>query len=102
MSLTLPLPIDQTKVLTLNLRAFVNGAIPVQTVQVICDGKKLGGYSLSKFEDNIIKVDIPASAKQKGYINLELNVPYAASPASIGMDNDTRELGIGIVSARFD
>ena len=102
MSLTLPLPIVQAKVLTLNLRAFVNGAIPVQTVQVICDGNKLGSYSLSKFEDNLIKVNIPASAKQKGYINLELNVPNAASPASIGMDNDTRELGIGIVWARFD
>lgn len=102
MSLTLPLPTDQTKVLTINLRAFVNGAIPVQLVQVISDGNMLGSYSLTKFEDNIIKVDIPISAKRKGYINLELKVPNAASPSSIGMDNDTRELGIGIVSARFD
>jgi hypothetical protein len=102
MSLILPLPIDQTKVLTLNLRAFVNGAIPVQTVQVFSDGNELGSYSLTKFEDNIIKVNIPTSAKQKGYVNLELKVPNAASPASIGMDNDIRELGIGIVWARFD
>jgi hypothetical protein len=101
-SLTLPLPTDQTQVLTFNLRAFVNGAIPVQTVQVISDGNVLGNFSLTKFEGNTIQVDIPVSAKQKGYINLELKIPHAASPASIGMDSDTRELGIGIVSARFD
>jgi hypothetical protein len=101
-SLTLPLPTEQARVLTLNLRAFVNGAIPSQMVKVISDGNVLGNYSLIKFEDNIIKLDIPLSAKQKGYINLELKIPNAASPASIGMDNDTRELGVGIVWARFD
>ena len=104
MVLTLPLPTTpaQSLTLTLTLRAFVNGAIPKQTLQVSSEGKVLGEFYLSKFEGNTIKLDIPNSSRQKGYIALDLKVPNAASPSSIGMDEDSRILGIGIVSARFN
>ncbi|WP_353201798.1 hypothetical protein [Polynucleobacter sp.] len=101
-ALTLPLPINQAKLLTINLRAFVNGAITAQTVQISSDGEMLGNYSLIKFEDNLIQLDVPASVKHKGYITLEFKLPNAASPSSIGMDDDSRVLGIGMVSAKFD
>ena len=101
-TLILPLPINEAKLLTIKLRAFVNGAITAQTVKIISDSEILGNYSLIKFEDNLIQMDIPASAKQKGYITLEFKLPNAASPSSIGIDDDSRVLGIGMVSARFD
>jgi len=80
----------------------VNGAIPKQALQVSSEGKILGDFYLSKFEDNTIKVDIPKSVRKKGYISLDMKVPNARSPSSIGMDEDSRILGIGIVSARFN
>ena len=101
-TLTLPLPASPPKLLTLNLRAFVNGAIPTQSVQISSDGEALGNFSLSKFDGNIIQLELPKSSKQKGYVTLDFNLPNAASPSSIGMDEDSRVLGIGVVSARFD
>ena len=101
-ALTLPLPAIQPKLLTLNLRAFVNGAIPTQALKISSDGEVLGNFSLSKFDGNIIQIELPKSSKQKGYVTLDFTLPNAASPSSIGMDEDSRILGIGIVSARFD
>jgi len=43
----------------------VNGAIPKQALQVSSEGKILGDFYLSKFEDNTIKVDIPKSVRKK-------------------------------------
>jgi hypothetical protein len=102
MELILPLPANRADTLTLRLRAFVNGAIPKQIVEVSSDGKILGEYSLSKFDGNLIKLDIPNSAKQNGYMSISLKVPNAASPSSIGMAQDDRVLGIGIISAIFN
>ena len=102
MVLTLPLPTVSPKTLTLRLRAFVNGAIPRQIVEISSNGKVLGKYSLSKFEGNLIELDIPNSARKYGYISIDIKVPNAASPSSIGMDQDDRMLGIGIISAVFN
>ena len=100
--LTFALPAIPAKSLTLTLRALVNGVIPQQTIRVSADGEMLGNFSLSKFEGNVIKLKIPHSALKMGYISLKIEVPNAASPSSIGMADDTRVLGIGIVAAKFD
>jgi len=49
-----------------------------------------------------IKLKIPEIAKKNGYVSLDIDIPNAASPSSIGIDADTRVLGIGIIAAQFD
>ena len=99
--LTLPLPLNKAHELKLNLRAFVNGAIPKQQILIKYNHQPLGEFTLDKFENNIVQIQIPNAAYTKGYIPLTFEIPNAASPASIGMDNDERKLGIGIISAKF-
>lgn len=100
-TLTLLLPKINPKSLTLNLRAFISGAIPYQPIKISSEELILGNFSLSKFENNVIELTIPNSAIKQGYISLEFKIPSAASPSSIGMAEDDRVLGIGIVSAVF-
>ena len=100
--LTIPTPNVPIKSITLNLRAFVNGAIPRQIIQVDLNNNFVGEYSLDRFEGNLINIPLTSSEINAGYITLSFKIPMAASPASIGMDNDDRTLGIGIVSFRFN
>lgn len=100
--LMLPIPSPLVKSVKLSLRAFVNGAIPEQVVHVYSEGLPLGNFSLTKFDGNTIEVKIPDIAKQQGYLLLNLELPNAASPASVGIGDDSRELGIGIVAVQFD
>ena len=101
--LTLPLPSKKASLLTLNVRAFVNGAIPQQKLIIESDIQPIGTFNLNSFEKNIIQINIPASAFEKEYISLTLKMPNASSPLSIGMDKgDDRILGIGLISAKFN
>lgn len=99
--LTLPLPADKAEFLILNMRAFVNGVIPQQIAKINCEGAEIGEYVLTKFEDNVIKLQIPPMAIKRGYISLNFELPKSASPSSLGIDSDDRILGVGIVSATF-
>jgi len=100
--LVLPLPSDGAQFLTLDLRAFVSKAHPIQRVEVTVDGVKRYQYTLNNFDNNEIRIPIfkSTSAKEK-IINLHFSFLDAVSPQQIGIAPDDRVLAIGFKNATF-
>jgi hypothetical protein len=100
--LALNLPSNGAKHLTLNLRALVNGNHPYQKVAVSIDGQKPIDFLLSKFDSNILTIDIPTSSGPSKITVLKFDLPNAISPKDIGIDStDSRLIAIGLVSVKF-
>lgn len=96
----LAIPINSRE-LKLNLRAFVNAKQPNQEVIIEIDNEKSLHFSLNKFDENSINLLIPDSARKKGVMRMKIDIPKAVSPKSMGISDDDRTLGIGLLSAVF-
>jgi hypothetical protein len=80
----------------------VNAKQPTQAVEVMIDGQNPKKLTLSRFEGNLIKIPIPASAHGKEWLNIDLKIPNAVSPKALGIAPDDRLLGVGLKSAVFE
>lgn len=100
-TIKLPIPESETKSITFNVNAFVTPAHPKQEVLVFINGKQQGKFILNKFEGNEITIPLPPLATKGLPINIEFELPDAASPKSLKLGDDDRKLGIGLKSATF-
>lgn len=100
-SIKLPIPESDAKSLTFALNAFVTAAHPKQEVMIFINGKQQGKYILNKFEGNEISVPLPPLANKQLPIEIDFEIPNAASPKSLNLGNDDRKLGIGLKTATF-
>jgi len=100
--LSLLMPKDQPKFVTLDLRSFVNNQQPSQTVEISINGQAQKTLTLSRFEGNLVKVAIPPSAYGKEWIEMDFKIPTATSPKALGIAPDDRALGIGLKSVVFE
>ena len=100
--LSLFMPKDQPKFVTLDLRSFVNNKQPSQTVEISINGQAQKTLTLSRFEGNLVKVAIPPSAYGKEWIEIDLKIPTANSPKALGIAPDDRALGVGLKSVVFE
>jgi hypothetical protein len=99
--LELPIPKNPIRSLNLNLRAFVNPKHPIQDVFITVNNEKQLYFQLNKFDQNFINLAIPESAKEMGTLKVKIEIPKAESPKSLGISEDDRKLGVGLVSATF-
>ena len=99
--LILPVPAGNPRFLELEGRALVNGNHPMQEMELWVDGVLNERISLTRFEGNRIRLNLPPSILNKEYFILELKFPNRVSPKSIGMGPDDRLLGFGLVAAEF-
>jgi len=90
------MPPGTPKTITLDLRAFVGPKHPKQSLEVAISGQPSKAFALSQFEQNTIKLAIPASAYDKEFLVLDFKMTDPASPKDLGMGEDTRKLGVGI------
>ena len=92
------IPIHNQKVrsIFITLQAFVNGKHPEQKIEYTTDGQNLKLITLNQFADNRIEIPINASMREDGYALLEFKLLNPVSPKSLGMGDDSRELGIGL------
>lgn len=97
----LPIP-SNARTLKLNLRAFVNARHPYQDGLIAIDNAKPLHFSLNKFDGNSINLFIPDSAREKGVLRMKIEIPKAESPKSLGISDDERILGVGLVSIVFN
>ena len=88
--------------LKLVVRAFVTANHPQQRVNILLDGKLQKSVTLLNPADNTITIAIPEKPLHPDYITVELEFPDKASPESLGINPDRRQLAIGITGARFD
>ena len=93
------MPSGSPKAITLDLRAFVGPKHPKQVIEIGIDGQAPKTFTLNQFDQNVIKLPIPASAYGKEFMNLNLKIADPASPKDLGMGEDTRKLGVGIKRA---
>ena len=78
------------------MQAFVNGKHPEQKIEYTTDGDNFKSISLNQFAGNKLEISINASMRADGYALIEFKLLNPVSPKSLGMGDDTRELGIGI------
>jgi hypothetical protein len=98
--LFLPLP-SGAKHLELTLNAFINSAHPIQKVQVTANGNKLFNIELKQNLNNKVKLNIPNTSKEAGYLLLSFAFSNPISPKALGISEDNRSLAIGIVSGKY-
>ena len=99
--LALFMPSGTPKILTLDVRAFINPQHPSQEVNISINGVPQKTVTLNKLDNNQIELAIPVSAYGKEWINLGFSLPQAISPKELGMGDDGRKLGIGLKRAVF-
>ena len=100
--LLLPLPMQKPKILELVARAFVNSNHPTQDLIISIDGKPVKSVTLSHSDNNIIEIPLPLVLPDKNYLFLQIELLNPASPKQLGgASNDDRQLGIGLISARY-
>jgi hypothetical protein len=99
-TLTLPLPSSTTKEIALELRAFVSPTYPSQNIAIAANGDLFKSYKLYSFENNKVVIPLAPSPGQRS-IELNFIIPEARSPKAVGLSEDIRELGIGLISATF-
>ena len=100
-SLIIPLPAGKPHSLMLNLRAFVNGKHPNQLFEILINGVAVKKVSLDQFEGNVVEVPLPNSVLSEQFIKVQFKLLNPASPKSLGISDDYRQLGIGLISAVF-
>jgi hypothetical protein len=100
-SLIIPLPAGKTRSLALKLRAFVNGKHPNQSFEILINGTLVKKVSLDQFEGNVVEVPLPESLLGDQFIRVQFKLLNPASPKSLGISDDGRQLGIGLISAVF-
>ena len=100
-SLIIPLPAGKSRSLMLNLRAFVNGKHLNQVFEILINGVAIKKVSLDQFEGNVVEVQLPNSVLSEQFIKVQFKLLNPASPKSLGISDDDRQLGIGLISAVF-
>jgi hypothetical protein len=96
----LPLPENGANRIELEFNAFVGHGHPHQEIEL-----SLADHILAqRFEKpfgNRVEITIPSSTKSVGYIELIIKIINPVSPASLGIVNDDRRLGVGLISVIF-
>jgi len=90
-------------VLRLSANVFVNVVHPKQQITVYVDRKQVGEYTV-RYPANQLTMDVPVKRTASGSppkLHIEFSLPDAASPKSLGLGGDRRELALGLTSARF-
>jgi len=76
-------------------------ALPFQPVEVAVNGSKVADWQVSTVSQfsAVIPMDVQ---RPKGLLTIEFRIPKATSPASLGMSNDERMLGISVSDLKID
>lgn len=96
----LPLPERGAHTIDLVFNALVGDAHPYQEIELSLAGNRIV-QRLAKPLGNKVEVIIPKSVESAGYVELIIKVNRPMSPRSLGIANDDRRLGVGLVSAVF-
>lgn len=89
-------------VLRLEVAGFVNWRHRKVRIRIVADGRPAGGADLSFWRPQkslVIPLDAVGS---DGLCHVEIGITDPASPASLGMGADARELGLGLRSLKLE
>jgi SAM-dependent methyltransferase len=93
---------EEDVLLRLEITGFVEKGLPKQIVEVSLDEEPAGVWAITKTGFSIRQLVLPLDRHVRGQeITITFNLPNAQSPASLGLADDHRELGIGIRRLMF-
>lgn len=100
---TLVLPVaGSLKKIVIESRALVTPGHPRQRIRVSLSGVPVKETVLTKNALNRIEIPVPYEVQLllsgKGYLKLQFEFPDAAKPADLGINDDPRDLALGLVS----
>ncbi|MEJ8854752.1 DUF6311 domain-containing protein [Variovorax robiniae] len=88
--------------LTIEWFAFVSKAHPKQSVEVVIGGMSIRKFEVTSPDRNIVEIEIPRSAiDSNGYdrrLPVQFKLSNSVSPLALGISDDSRNLGIGILA----
>jgi len=91
-----PIVNQNAKIISISLQAFVNGKHPEQKMEFTTDSQNFRSLTLSQFSGNQIDIPVTAAMRADGYALVEFKLLNPVSPKSLGLGDDSRELGIGL------
>jgi hypothetical protein len=95
------LPSDNLK-LTIEGAFFINSQIPINSAQVIVNGKETGFIESSILNNKKIwGIEIPSRDGNDKNIVIDFHYQHARSPKSINISEDERPIAFGLYSIRF-
>jgi len=92
----IPITNPNAKAIAITLQAFVNGKHPEQKIEYSTDGHNFKLLTLNQFAGNQMGIPITSSMRTDGYALLEFKLLNPVSPKSLGLGDDSRELGVGL------
>lgn len=97
----LPYPALPATTIQFEMIPFVTPSHSKQTIEIWIDGYYQSTFVLVKNEINYIEVPAPTKPNDRNFIELELFMPDKVRPKDLGLSEDSRELGVGLVSITF-
>jgi len=100
-SASLVIPVNQPQsdlTLSASLFPFTAGELINQNVYISINDKKLGKWDVGDSGD--YSITIPKEYVTKSLLNVSFDLPDAASPSKLNISNDTRMLGIAVLSIK--
>lgn len=73
-----------------------------QKIKIKINGQHVKDIYLKSSMNKFIVVDIPKNECKNGRNRVLLEIPNAKSPKELGMDEDTRALGVGLIQILLD
>ena len=101
-SLAFPLVGIVPSQLSLVVRTLIAPQHDHQLVNISVDGAIIKSFNLTDEKATTILIPLSELNLKKGYLVLHFDLPNPVKPKDIGMGDDTRELAIGLITARFD
>jgi hypothetical protein len=81
-----------------SVRALVNSTLPKQILQIWANDKFIKTVELSQPFGNKIELNVPFESEN---LDLKFKLPNAARPIDLGINEDVRQIAIGLESAQF-
>jgi hypothetical protein len=93
-----PLTDIKPKSIELSMRALVNPKLPTQHVEIWVNGKLSKVVEINQPFGNKIRIDLEQLSKA---IDLQFKLPNAAKPIDLGINQDVRQIAIGLELVEF-
>jgi hypothetical protein len=90
----------EARSIALEVMAFVLPQHPAQRVIVSLNGEQVLTTRLTQLQDNHLEIPIPAAIREQlvdnDRLTIELQLPDAISPEQMGLNDDSRVMGLGL------
>jgi len=99
----LPLPDQNRKALNITIKSLGSNKVN-QKVRIFVNEVLINTWTLHSTKNNVLTLNLNDQITQpslNGLLKIRFETMYPISPSALGIGQDTRNLGIGLISAHF-